>query len=157
MPDHPPVHVVAAAITDPRGRILLARRTAGRDLAGLWEFPGGKREPDETPEQALVRELDEELGIQVQVGSPLISVPQAYPDKRLRLDVRRVSAWKGIPKGHEGQALAWCPPHRLASYAMPPADIAVVAALTAPDRYLVTPAPGRAGLDPPSVGSSDAK
>src|SRR5690606_6109131 len=91
---------------------------------------------------------DEELGIQVQVGSPLITVPQAYPHKRLRLDVRRVSAWKGIPKGHEGQALAWCPPHKLASYAMPPADIPVVAALTAPDRYLVTPSPGRAGHDP---------
>ena len=142
MSTQPPVEVVAAAITDPRGRILLARRTAGRDLAGLWEFPGGKREPGETPEQALIRELDEELGIQVQVGSPLIAVPQAYPHRRMRLDVRRVSAWKGIPKGHEGQALAWVPPHRLASYAMPPADIPVVAALTQPDRYLVTPAPG---------------
>ena len=109
-PDHltaeSPIHVVAAAITDPRGRILLARRTAGRDLAGLWEFPGGKREPDETPEQALVRELDEELGIQVQVGSPLITVPQPYPTKRLRLDVRMVSAWKGVPRGQKSRGFA---------------------------------------------------
>ena len=125
-----PVEVVAAAITDARGRVLLARRTVGRDLAGLWEFPGGKVEPGETAEQALVRELREELGIQVQPGSHVITVPQAYPAKRLRLDVRRVSAWKGVPKGHEGQALAWVPPHKLADYAMPPADVPVVAALT---------------------------
>ena len=136
-----PVEVVAAAITDARGRVLLARRTVGRDLAGLWEFPGGKIEPGETAEAALVRELREELGIQVQPGSHIITVPQAYPAKRLRLDVRRVSAWKGVPKGHEGQALAWVPPHKLADYAMPPADVPVVAALTRPDRYLVTPAP----------------
>ena len=68
-------------------------------------------------------------------------MPQAYPTKRLRLDVRMVSAWMGVPRGHEGQALAWVPLHKLASYAMPPADIPVVAALTAPDRYLVTPNP----------------
>src|SRR5690625_1750736 len=83
-----PVEVVAAAITDARGRVLLARRTVGRDLAGLWEFPGGKVEPGETPEHALVRELREELGIQVQPGSHITTVPQAYPAKRLRLEVR---------------------------------------------------------------------
>ncbi len=137
--DH--VDVVAGVITDPRGRILLARRTEGRDLAGLWEFPGGKREPGETPEAALVRELDEELGIQVQVGPALINVPQRYPHKRLRLDVRRVTAWTGIPRGQEGQALAWVPHAKLASYQMPPADRPVVAALQQPDRYLVTPPP----------------
>ncbi len=136
------VEVVAAAITDPGGRVLLARRTEGRDLAGLWEFPGGKREPGESPEQALVRELREELGIEITVGAPLIAVSQAYPHKRLRLDVRHVTAWRGTPRGHEGQALAWVPQHKLASYAMPPADRPVVAALTRPDRYLVTPGPG---------------
>ncbi len=135
------VEVVAAVIADARGRILLARRTEGRDLAGLWEFPGGKREPGETPEAALVRELHEELGIVAEVGSPLIAVPHRYPHKRLRLDVRRVDAWKGAPKGLDGQALAWVPPHKLASYAMPAADRPVVAALLQPDRYLVTPDP----------------
>ena len=140
MPE-PVVEVVAGAITDARGRILLARRTEGRDLAGLWEFPGGKREPGESPEAALARELHEELGIAVEIGAPLIAVPQQYPHKRLRLDVRRISAWRGTPKGLDGQALAWVPPHKLASYAMPPADRPVVAALLQPDRYLVTPAP----------------
>jgi 8-oxo-dGTP diphosphatase len=140
MPDR--VEVMAAAITDARGRVLLARRTEGRDLAGLWEFPGGKREPGESPEQALVRELREELGIDVQVGPPLIAVAQQYPNKRLRLDVRQVTQWQGIPRGHEGQALAWVPREKLVGYAMPPADRPVVAALLQPDSYLVTPTPG---------------
>ena len=142
MTEVPLIEVVAGVITDARGRILLARRTEGRDLAGLWEFPGGKCEPGETPEAALVRELHEELGIDVEVGAPLVAVPQRYPHKRLRLDVRRIAAWRGSVKGHEGQALAWVPPHKLGAYAMPPADIPVVAALLQPDRYLVTPEPG---------------
>ena len=136
------IEVVAGVITDARGRILLARRTEGRDLAGLWEFPGGKHEPDEAAEAALVRELREELGIAATVGAPVIKVPQRYPHKRLRLDVRRISGWRGTIRGLEGQALAWVPPHKLASYPMPPADIPVVAALLQPDRYLVTPDPG---------------
>jgi 8-oxo-dGTP diphosphatase len=138
----PPVEVMAGVIRDPRGRILLARRTEGRDLAGLWEFPGGKREPGESAEGALARELHEELGIEVEIGAPLIAVPQQYPHKRLRLDVRIISRWRGSAKGHEGQALAWVPPHKLPDYPMPPADRPVVAALLQPDRYLVTPPPG---------------
>ncbi len=136
------IHVVAAVIRDARGRILLARRTEGRDLAGLWEFPGGKREPGETAEAALARELLEELGIEADVGPALICVPQAYPDKRLVLDVRELRAWRGSARGREGQALAWVPPHKLVSYAMPPADRPVVAALGQPEHYLVTPEPG---------------
>jgi 8-oxo-dGTP diphosphatase len=137
----PCVEVVAGLITDARGRILLARRTEGRDLAGLWEFPGGKVEIGESPEAALVRELREELGIEVEIGAPLIAVPQQYPHKRLRLDVRHIARWRGELRGHEGQALAWVPPGRLPSYPMPPADIPVVAALLQADRYLVTPVP----------------
>ena len=137
-----PVEVVAGVIRDHRGRILLARRTEGRDLAGLWEFPGGKHEVDESAETALARELREELGIEIEIGAPLIRVPQAYPHKRLCLDVHGVQAWRGTVRGLEGQALAWVPPHKLADYPMPPADIPVVAALTQPDRYLVTPEPG---------------
>lgn len=133
------LHVVAGVIRDARGRILLARRTEGRDLAGLWEFPGGKVDPGETPEAALVRELDEELGIRAEVGEALINVPQTYPDKRLNLDVRHIRLWRGATRGREGQALAWVPPHKLASYAMPPADRPVVAALQQPALYLVTP------------------
>lgn len=142
MPDGPPdrpVHVVAAVLRDARGRILLARRTAGRDLAGAWEFPGGKVEPGETALQALDRELDEELGIRVRAAEPLISVPQAYPGKRIVLDVHTVHAFDGTPRGRERQALAWAPLEKLSSYPMPPADRPVVAVLTAPGRYLVSP------------------
>ena len=134
------IHVVAGVIRDAKGRVLLARRTAGRDLAGLWEFPGGKLEPDETPEASLARELKEELGIDAVAGAPVIQVPQQYPDKRLVLDVRQVT-FQGVPKGLDGQALMWAPMERLASYPMPPADRPVVAALLQPDRYLVTPEP----------------
>lgn len=136
------IHVMAAVITDARGRILLARRTEGRDLAGRWEFPGGKQEPGERPEDALVRELREELGIEARVGEHVISVPQQYPDKRLCLEVRHLTGWTGTPRGHEGQALAWVAPDKLVRYDMPPADRPVVAALLQPDRYLVTPDPG---------------
>jgi 8-oxo-dGTP diphosphatase len=137
-----PVHVVAAVLRDRRGRILLARRTAGRDLAGAWEFPGGKVEPDETPEAALARELEEELGIRIGATAPLIRVPQAYPGKRIVLDVRVVADYAGTPHGREKQALAWTPLGKLATYPMPPADRPVVAALTQADRLLVTPEPG---------------
>ena len=141
-PDDPPtVHVVAGVISDTRGRVLLARRAPGRELAGLWEFPGGKVEPGETPEAALARELGEELGIRIEVGAPLMSVPHLGPRRRLRLDVRRVSAWRGNPKGLEGQALAWVQPDKLPRYDMPAPDRPVVAALLQPDHCLVTPLP----------------
>jgi len=139
------IHVVAGVIRDARGRILLTRRTESRDMPGLWEFPGGKREPGESSEQALARELHEELGIDADVGDWLMEVPQRYPDKRLRLEVRWIGAWKGKPRGREGQALAWVAPEQLSRYSMPPADLPVVAALRQPDRYLVTPEPGDHG------------
>lgn len=135
------IHVVAAVITDARGRLLLNRRTENRDMAGLWEFPGGKREPGETSEQALVRELREELGIEAEVGEWIMDVPQRYPDKHLTLEVRHVRSWKGTPRGREGQAITWVAPDKLGRYSMPPADLPVVAALRQPDRYLITPAP----------------
>ena len=132
---------MAGVITDVRGRVLLARRTQGRDLAGLWEFPGGKIDPGETPEQALARELQEELGIDADIGEPLICVPQQMPHKRIVLDVRHVPAHRGHPRGLDGQALVWVPRDKLIRYAMPPADRPVVAALLQPARYLVTPSP----------------
>lgn len=136
-----PIHVVAGVIRDPRGRVLLARRTQGRDLAGLWEFPGGKLEPGETPRQALARELHEELGIDAQVGAAIINVPQRYPHKHLHLDVYAVDVFNGRVRGLDGQALAWVPPEKLPDYPMPPADVPVVAALLQPDHCLVTPLP----------------
>ncbi|MCL7715621.1 Nudix family hydrolase [Stenotrophomonas mori] len=135
------IHVVAAVITDARGRILLNRRTGNSDMAGLWEFPGGKREAGETSEQALARELHEELGIQAEIGDWMMEVPQRYPDKRLRLEVRKVERWSGTARGREGQAITWVAPDKLARYSMPPADLPVVAAMRQADRYLVTPEP----------------
>jgi len=135
------IHVVAAVIIDKRGRILLNQRTENRDMGGLWEFPGGKREPGESSEQALARELREELGIDAEVGPWLMDVPQIYPDKRLRLEVRQITAWKGTPRGREGQAITWVSPDKLSRYSMPPADVPVVALLRQPDRYLITPLP----------------
>lgn len=135
------IHVVAGVIRDARGRVLLARRTEDRDLPGAWEFPGGKVEPGESPEDALARELREELGIEAVAGAGIIRVPQRYPHKRLVLDVREI-AFRGTPTGLDGQALAWVPPHALAEYPMPPADRPVVAALLQPPEYLVTPTPG---------------
>jgi len=133
---------MAGVLTDARGRILLARRLEGRELAGLWEFPGGKVEPGEAPKAALVRELNEELGIEAEVGAPLIRVPHATARKRLHLDVYRITRWQSTPKGREGQALAWVQADKLPRYSMPPADRPVVAALMQPDRYFVTPTPG---------------
>ena len=135
------IHVVAGVITDARGRILLNRRTENRDMAGLWEFPGGKREEGESSEQALVRELREELGIEAEVGDWIMDVPQLYPDKHLRLEVRHIRSWKGSPRGREGQAITWVAPDKLSRYSMPPADLPVVAALRHPDLYLITPEP----------------
>jgi 8-oxo-dGTP diphosphatase len=137
-----PLHVVAGVIRDARGRVLLTQRTAGRDLAGLWEFPGGKCEPGEAPEAALARELHEELGIDVVVGTPLMRVPQRYTDKRLVLDVRCIDTFEGEPHGREGQAFEWASIEALDRYAVPPADRPVVAALMQPATCLVTPDPG---------------
>ena len=136
------IHVVAGVISDARGRILLARRPDGTEEAGLWEFPGGKVEPDETPEAALARELQEELGITVDVGDRLIEIPLQMPTRILRLDVRRIRGWSGgQPHGCEGQALAWVQPDKLHRYHMPAPDRPAVAALLQPDRCLVTPEP----------------
>ena len=134
-----PIHVVAGVLRDTRGRILLARRTEGRDLAGAWEFPGGKVEPRESPDEALARELFEELGIRIGNIEPLICVPQRYANKSIVLDVYTVQSYTGKPKGREKQALAWSPLEKLGSYPIPPADKPVVAALTLPNLLAITP------------------
>jgi 8-oxo-dGTP diphosphatase len=134
-----PIHVVAGVLRDTRGRILLARRTEGRDLAGAWEFPGGKVEPGESPAKALHRELHEELGIEIGTIEPLICVPQRYANKSIVLDVYTVLSYAGKPKGCEKQALAWSPLEKLVSYPMPSADKPVVAALIQPSALAITP------------------
>ena len=140
------VHVVAGVLRDARGRVLLARRTEGRDLAGLWEFPGGKVEPGESPEDALVRELREELGVETEVGAPVACVPLESPGRRLLLDVREV-AFSGLPRGLEGQALAWVPLRKLSDYPMPPADVPVVAELLRRTSPLPAAGNGNAGSE----------
>jgi len=135
------LHVAAAVLRDRAGRILLTQRTAGRDHAGCWEFPGGKVEPGESVEQALRRELHEELGIVIDACAPLIAVPQRTAACRLLLDVLSVDGFTGTAVGREGQALRWVEPAALGELTMPPADLPVVAALTAPDRYAISPEP----------------
>ena len=122
------MHVSAVALIDPEGRILLAQRPPGKSLAGLWEFPGGKVEPGETPEQALIRELQEELGIDTQVSclAPLTFASHSYPDFHLLMPLFACRRWQGIPSPREGQTLAWVRPDRLRDYPMPPADLPLI-------------------------------
>ena len=128
----PPIVLVAAvALIDADGRVLLAQRPAGKSMAGLWEFPGGKVDPGETPEAALIRELREELGIDVAASclAPFTFASHAYPDFHLLMPLYVCRKWSGIPSAREGQRLAWIWPARLADYPMPPADVPLVAAL----------------------------
>ncbi len=125
------VHVVAAALIDAENRILVAQRLPGGSLAGLWEFPGGKIEPGETPEAALVRELDEELGVRVAASAlePVTFVSHAYPDFHLLMLLYLCRDWQGSPVGQQGQPLRWDAASALDSLPMPPADVPLVAVL----------------------------
>ena len=134
-------HVVAAVLVDRSRRVLLARRSPDRHQGGLWEFPGGKVEHDESPRAALARELEEELGIVVQDARPLIKVRHAYPDKSVLLDVWRVTAFSGEPHGREGQPIEWVSPHDLPYRDFPAANRPIVTAARLPSVYLVTPEP----------------
>ena len=123
--------VAACALVDPDGRVLLARRPAGKPLAGLWEFPGGKVEPGETPERALIRELEEELGIRIagKCLAPLTFASHSYRDFHLLMPLYVCRRWDGEIEARQGQELAWVRAGRLADYAMPPADEPLKAAL----------------------------
>jgi 8-oxo-dGTP diphosphatase len=118
------VLVAAVALIDADGRVLLARRPPGKAMAGLWEFPGGKVEPGETPEAALIRELAEELGIDVKTAclAPLTFASHGYETFHLLIPLYVCRRWTGTPAAREGQDLAWVAPARLANYPMPPAD-----------------------------------
>ena len=123
--------VSAVALVDADGRVLLAQRPAGKPLAGLWEFPGGKVKPGETPETALIRELAEELGIDVAASclAPFTFASYSYPDFHLLMPLYLCRKWSGIPTARESQRLAWVRPARLGDYPMPPADPPLVAML----------------------------
>jgi 8-oxo-dGTP diphosphatase len=130
----PPLVLVAACVLlDGEGRILIAKRPEGRPLAGLWEFPGGKMEPGEAPEDALIRELAEELGIEIATAdlTPLTFVSHVYPDFHLLMPLFLCRRWQGLMVAHEGQELAWVRPDALGPYAMPPADEPLKALLPA--------------------------
>jgi 8-oxo-dGTP diphosphatase len=116
--------VAACALIDADGRILLTQRPEGKSLAGLWEFPGGKVEPGETPEETLIRELDEEIGVTTKVAclAPLTFASHIYDDFHLLMPLYVCRRFEGTPHGREGQALKWVKPQSLRDYPMPPAD-----------------------------------
>jgi 8-oxo-dGTP diphosphatase len=118
------VLVAACALIDPDGRVLLAERPAGKSMAGLWEFPGGKIEPGERPEETLIRELEEELGIGVQEAclAPLTFASHRYDDFHLLMPLYVCRRWDGTVTPQEGQRLQWVRPNRLREFPMPPAD-----------------------------------
>ncbi len=126
------VLVAACALIDADGRVLIAQRPQGKSMAGLWEFPGGKVEPGERPEQSLIRELKEELGIIVKEEclAPLTFASHLYPDFHLLMPLYVCRRWEGFVKALEGQRLKWVRPTELRDYPMPPADEPLISHLT---------------------------
>lgn len=120
--------VVACALVDADGRVLIAQRPEGKQLAGLWEFPGGKVEQGETPEECLIRELREELGVETQAAclAPLTFASHTYDDFHLLMPLYVCRRFSGIPEPREAQALKWVRPNRLRDYPMPPADAPLI-------------------------------
>jgi 8-oxo-dGTP diphosphatase len=122
------VLVVACALIDPDGRVLLAQRPPDKSMGGLWEFPGGKLEAGETPEETLIRELHEELGVAVKEAclAPFAFASHAYPDFHLLMPLYVCRRWEGTPQALEHQALKWVRPKDMGSYSMPPADLPLI-------------------------------
>ena len=120
--------VAAVALIDVEGRVLLAQRPKGKSMAGLWEFPGGKVEEGETPEAALIRELQEELAINTWQSclAPLTFASHTYEDFHLLMPLFACRKWEGIPAAQEGQTLAWVKPNQMRDYPMPPADLPLI-------------------------------
>ncbi|GGA34864.1 8-oxo-dGTP diphosphatase MutT [Pelagibacterium lentulum] len=123
--------VVACALVDADRRVLIAQRPQGKQLAGLWEFPGGKVDPGETPEAALIRELREELGVETQEAclAPLTFASHSYENFHLLMPLYVCRKWQGDPQSHEHSALKWVSPRNLRDYPMPPADEPLIAPL----------------------------
>ncbi|BCG78170.1 NTP pyrophosphohydrolase [Mesorhizobium sp. 113-3-3] len=120
--------VAACALVDTDGRVLLAQRPPGKQLAGLWEFPGGKVEPGETPEQCIIRELHEEIGIETEIPclAPLTFASHSYDDFHLLMPLFVCRRFRGIAQPREGQALKWVRPKQMRDYPMPPADAPLI-------------------------------
>ena len=120
--------VAACALIDPDGRVLITQRPAGKRMAGLWEFPGGKLEQGETPEQALIRELKEELAIEVKEAclAPFAFASHGYPDFHLLMPLYVCRRWEGTPQAIEEQTIKWVRPRDLSQFPMPPADAPLV-------------------------------
>lgn len=131
MSDHKLLLVVACALIDADRRVLIAQRPEGKNLAGLWEFPGGKLEPGESPEEALIRELEEELGISTKTAclAPVSFASHSYDNVHLLMPLYACRKWQGVPEAREHTALKWVRPQHLRDYAMPPADEPLIAAL----------------------------
>lgn len=127
--DRPIVLVAAAALIDVDGRVLICQRPEGKSLAGMWEFPGGKVEKGETPEECLIRELHEELGITVAQAclAPFVFASHTYEKFHLLMPLYLLRRWEGLVTAKEHKAMAWVKPDKLSDYEMPPADIPLVA------------------------------
>ena len=123
------IRVVAAALIDPRGRVLIAERPHGKHMAGRWEFPGGKLAAGETEAQALARELREELGVRMLAGRPMMRLTHPYADRRVDLSLWVIGRYEGEPRGLEGQALKWVELEHLSAEDMLEADRPFIAAL----------------------------
>ncbi len=136
----PPIPIAVGVLIRADGKVLLSKRRMDAPQGGLWEFPGGKREANESLVETLQRELQEELGIRIQHYRPLIQITQSYAEYRVRLNVYQISSWLGEPRGQEGQAIQWTSTDKLAEYPMPVGNKPIRNAIQLPDRYIITPA-----------------
>ena len=148
-----PIEVAVGILEDAQGRVLIAQRPIGKAYAGYWEFPGGKIESGETVERALARELHEELGVQVQVCEPLLTLVHRYPEYTVRLQIRRVRGFSGEARSREQQALSWVNPDELNQWRLLPADGPVVQAIRQPPHYVFTPSDWDVNLTPEALDS----
>lgn len=131
------LRVAVGVIRDAQNRVLIAQRPKHVHQGGLWEFPGGKLEAGESVEAALARELEEELHLHLRRSLPLLTVRHAYPDRRVKLEVREVTEWQGQPHGRENQPIRWVEPERLSEYAFPAANLPIITAVRLPDAYAI--------------------
>ncbi len=139
------LHVAVGVVRNRGGDVLIARRADQAHQGGLWEFPGGKREAGEPVREALRRELEEELGIQVESAAPFLQVRHRYPGREVLLDVWEVTGYRGEPAGREGQPLAWVAPRQLCRYPFPPANRPILNRLALPPWYAVMEGEGSVG------------